>query len=99
MPGAPTRPVPRRLRTEDPLRSGQPVNGTRSSGPQRPRLFDHVRDALRARHYSRSTDEAYISWTRRYILFHGKRHRDEMGAPRLMALLLYGAGLRVLEYA
>jgi len=75
--------------------SGQPVNGTRSSGPQRPRLFDRVRDALRARHYSRRTDEAYISWTRRCTLFHGKRHPDEMGAPRLMVPLLYGAGLRV----
>jgi integron integrase len=46
-----------------------------------------VRDALRARHYSRRTEEAYISWTRRYILFHGKRHPDEMGATEITQFL------------
>ena len=144
-----------------------------TSPPDAPtsRLLDRVREALRTRHYSRRTEEAYVAWIRRYILSHGKRHpvemsgaevtrflsslavegrvaastqnqalsallflyrevlgielpwlddivrakrperlrvvltRDEVravierlaGAPRLMACLLYGAGLRVLE--
>jgi hypothetical protein len=38
-------------------------------GPRR--LLDRVRDALRARHYSRRTEKAYVAWIRRYILFHG----------------------------
>ncbi|MBI1873014.1 MAG: phage integrase N-terminal SAM-like domain-containing protein, partial [Acidobacteria bacterium] len=33
-----------------------------------PRLLDRVRDAIRTRHYSRRTEEAYVHWIRRYIL-------------------------------
>ncbi len=58
-----------------------------SIGPQRPRLFDRVRDAIRARHYSRRTEEAYLAWIRRYILFHGKRHPAEMGAAEMTQFL------------
>lgn len=42
------------------------------SGP--PQLLDRVRGAIRARHYSRRTEEAYVYWIRRYIVFHGKKH-------------------------
>ena len=38
------------------------------------RLLDQVRYAIRARHYSIRTEEAYVQWIRRYILFHDKRH-------------------------
>jgi integron integrase len=44
-----------------------------------PRLLDRVRAALRTRHYSIRTEKAYVGWIRRFILFHGKRHPDEMG--------------------
>jgi integron integrase len=47
---------------------------------RRPRLLDRVREALRARHYSRKTEKAYVAWIRRFILFHGKRHPRDMGA-------------------
>jgi integron integrase len=39
------------------------------------------------RHYSRRTEEAYVAWIRRYIVFHGKRHPAEMGAPELTSFL------------
>src|SRR5881628_4048727 len=55
--------------------------------PRPPRLLDRVRDAVRARHYSRRTEKAYVAWIRRYILFHGKRHPSEMGAPELTRYL------------
>src|SRR6266545_6080100 len=55
--------------------------------PDPPRLLDRVRDAVRARHYSRRTEKAYVAWIRRYILFHGKRHPSEMGAPELTRYL------------
>jgi hypothetical protein len=55
-------------------------------GPK-PRLLDRVRAALRTRHYSRRTEEAYVAWIRRYILFHGKRHPAEMGAPEVTTFL------------
>jgi len=47
--------------------------------PQPPRLLDRVRRVLRARHYSPRTEKAYVSWIRRHILFHGKRHPRELG--------------------
>jgi integron integrase len=56
-----------------------------STGP--PKLLDRVRSAIRARHYSRRTEEAYVPWVRRYILFHGKRHPDQMGAIEVAAFL------------
>ena len=53
-----------------PLAVGKPA----SEGASRPRLLDRLRGALRARHYSRRTEDAYVAWIRRYIIFHGKRH-------------------------
>src|SRR5256886_2030496 len=55
--------------------------------PRAPKLIDVVRDALRARHYSRRTEKAYIGWIRRYILFHGERHPRELGAAEATRLL------------
>src|SRR5512146_1550678 len=52
-----------------------------------PRLLDRVREAIRARHYSLRTEEAYVAWIRRYILFHKKRHPAEMGEPEIDAFL------------
>jgi integron integrase len=46
-----------------------------------------VRAAVRARHYSLRTEEAYVGWVRRYVLFHGKRHPMEMGQPEVNAFL------------
>lgn len=55
---------------------------------QRPaRLLDRVRAAIRLRHYSPKTEEAYVSWIRRFVLFHGKRHPREMGAAEVTAFL------------
>src|SRR3989442_1575027 len=46
-----------------PLAVGEPA----PEGASRPRLLDRVRGALRARHYSRRTEDAYVAWIRRYI--------------------------------
>jgi integron integrase len=53
----------------------------------KPRLLDRLRAALRARHYSLRTEEAYVAWVRRYVLFHGKRHPGEMGEAEINAFL------------
>lgn len=42
---------------------------------------------IRVRHYSIRTEQAYLQWIRRFILFHGKRHPRGMGAPELTAFL------------
>ncbi len=54
---------------------------------QQPKLLDRVRAALRSRHYSYRTEQAYIQWIRRFILFHNKRHPAQMGAPEVEAFL------------
>jgi len=63
------------------------VRETGAASAPKPRLLDRVRDAVRARHYSRRTEEAYVAWIRRYIFFHGKRHPAEMGAPEVTRFL------------
>ena len=55
--------------------------------PRAPRLLDRVREAVRARHYSRRTEKAYVAWVRRYVLFHRKRHPSEMGAAEITQYL------------
>ncbi|MFP5381880.1 MAG: integron integrase [Gammaproteobacteria bacterium] len=57
--------------------------------PQSPRLLDRLRAAIRVRHYSIRTEEAYVDWARRYVLFHGKRHPKEMGPAELTAFLTH----------
>lgn len=52
-----------------------------------PRLLDQVRDRLRLKHYSLRTEQAYVGWIKRYIIFHGKRHPAEMGKPELESFL------------
>ena len=42
-------------------------------------LLNQVRDAIRVRHYSLRTEQSYLQWIKRYILFHGKRHPRDMG--------------------
>ena len=47
--------------------------------PKPPRLLDQVKQVMRVRHYSPRTEDSYVQWIKRYILFHGKRHRRPMG--------------------
>lgn len=55
--------------------------------PQKPRLLDRVRHAVRTLHYSRRTEIAYVRWVRQYILFHGKRHPADMGPEEVRQFL------------
>ena len=55
--------------------------------PGQPRLLDRVRQAIRARHYSLRTEEAYVGWIRRYIFFHGKRHPETLGTQEIAQFL------------
>ena len=54
-----------------------------------PKLLDRVRAEVRMRHYSRRTEEAYVHWIRRYIVFHDKRHPRELGANDVTAFLTW----------
>jgi integron integrase len=50
-----------------------------------PRLLDRVRGEIRARHYALRTEQSYVQWIRRFILFHGKQHPAAMGASEVGA--------------
>ena len=52
-----------------------------------PRLLDQLRHQIRLRHYSYRTEQTYVAWVKRYILFHGKRHPHTMGGPEVEAWL------------
>lgn len=52
-----------------------------------PRLLDQVRQEIRVRHYSIRTEEAYLNWIKRFILFHSNRDPRVMGAPEVQQFL------------
>jgi len=54
---------------------------------RQPRLLDRVRSAIRVRHYSIRTEQAYTQWIKRYILFHGKRRPMEMARSEINLFL------------
>jgi hypothetical protein len=58
-----------------------------AAAPAGPRLLDRLTDALRTRGYVASIRQAYVDWVRRYILFHGKRHPQELGATEVGGFL------------
>jgi integron integrase len=55
--------------------------------PPPKKLLDQVRELIRIKHYSYRTEQSYVAWIRRYILFHHKRHPKEMGVPEIEAFL------------
>jgi integron integrase len=76
---------------EDPrLRLSGRLSFPASAAPARPpRLLDRVREAVRLRHYSVRTEAAYAAWVRRYVLHHGKRHPNELGAGHVASFLSF----------
>ncbi len=65
----------------------QANNGVATFQSSKIRLLDQVRFAIRAKHYSIRTEEAYVDWIKRFIVFHGKRHPSGMGAFQIQAFL------------
>ncbi|MEA3356807.1 MAG: phage integrase N-terminal SAM-like domain-containing protein [Candidatus Bipolaricaulota bacterium] len=56
---------------------------------QRPkrRLLDQARDAIRLKHYAYSTEKIYVHWSKRFDLYHNKRHPKEMGEKGISEFL------------
>ena len=57
------------------------------SSPQKPKLLDQVRQAIRTRHYSPKTEESYVHWIKRFIFFHDKRHPAQMAEKEIAQFL------------
>ena len=60
---------------------------SQTSFPGKPKLLDQLRTFMRARRYSLRTEEAYLDWIRRFILFHGKRHPRDLGEREITEFL------------
>ncbi|WP_180683769.1 integron integrase [Tepidicella baoligensis] len=54
-----------------------------------PKLLVQLREKIRLKHYSLSTERQYVHWVRRFVLFHGKRHPADMGAPEVESFLTH----------
>ena len=59
-----------------------------------PKLLELVRETLRTKHYSYRTEQAYVDWIKRFIIFHNKRHPREMGAEEVQVYITYLANER-----
>ena len=57
--------------------------------PRPPRVLDQLRLVLRVRHDSRRTEDCYVNWARRFILFHRKRHPRTMGSAEVEQFLTH----------
>lgn len=67
-----------------------PSNADSTPGvPRAPKLLDQVRDKVRLRHYSLSTERQYVFWVKRFVLYHGKRHPADMGAAEVESFLTH----------
>jgi hypothetical protein len=53
------------------------------------KVLDRVRDQIRLKNYSYATEQTYVGWIKRFILFHNKRHPSEMGKPEVEAFLTH----------
>src|SRR6267378_4555610 len=62
-----------------------PVEAARN----KPKLLDQVRDVSRRKHFSIRTEQTYVDWIRRFILFHGKKHPTEMAEAEVTQFLTY----------
>ena len=67
---------------------------TNTTPTQPKKLLDQVRDKIRFKHYSLSSENTYLSWIKQFILYHGKRHPVDMGAAEVEAFLTYLATQR-----
>jgi site-specific recombinase XerD len=67
---------------------------TNTTQAQPKKLLDQVRDKIRFKHYSLSTENTYLSWIKQFILYHGKRHPAGMGAAEVESFLTYLATQR-----
>ena len=90
-------PVKGNAATSSPARPGEAPTtepdladvGVAPAAPPPPRLLDRVREAIRVRHYSIRTEDTYVDWARRFILFHDKRHPLQMGPAEVAAFLTH----------
>src|SRR5213083_364496 len=55
----------------------------------KPKLLDQVRDVIRRKHYSIRTEQAYVDWIKRFIIYHKKRHPVDMAEEQVAQFLTH----------
>jgi len=55
----------------------------------KPKLLVQVREYMRTLHYSKRTQESYINWIKRFIIFHNKTHPEKLGKDEIRLFLNY----------
>src|SRR3989304_5164686 len=58
-------------------------------GPDEPRFLEQVANACRVKRLAYRTEQSYVAWVRRFILFHNKRHPKDMGASEVRKFLTH----------
>ena len=66
----------------------KPIVSTHSPS-RNPKLLDQVRDVIRLKHFSLRTEQTYSEWIRRFILFHNRRHPNDMAEAEVTAFLTH----------
>jgi hypothetical protein len=66
-----------------------PQNLVPPPATDKPKLLDQVRDVIRRKHFSLRTERIYCDWIRRFILYHRKRHPQEMGETEITEFLTH----------
>ena len=66
-----------------------PASVTIHPSANKPKLLDQVRDIIRRRHYSIRTEQAYVDWIKRFILYHDKRHPRDMAEEEVTEFLTH----------
>jgi len=69
--------------------AGRPSCEKQTNPRPEPKLLDRVRQAIRVLHYSPRTEDAYVTWIKRFILFNDKRHPAEMGSREVTRFLTH----------
>jgi len=69
------------------IKQSQDIKKTGSGRPRK--LLNQASDIMRCKHYSRRTEKTYLSWMKRYIFFHRKRHPKDMGVPEIETFLTH----------
>jgi len=72
-----------------PSKKAQPDGVISASVPKPKKLLDQVSEALRTKHYAYRTEQTYIDWIKRYIIFHNKQYPKDLGADEIRKFITY----------
>lgn len=68
---------------------GNSINSGKPLPENRPNLLEQTRGMIRVKHYSIRTEEAYVGWVKRFVLFHNKKHPKYMGEKEIEYFLTH----------